>query len=82
MKELNGVMYFDKRQAIDHIGQCARKKIPIRAVEVVAVEEQDVLTDINKTKWFSSQRGVYKAAKLFVMRQMVGDWKWAEIKTD
>lgn len=82
MKTIGGTSYFDKREALDHIALCASKKIPVHGLEVVAIDGHQVKSDLNKSLWFKSQRGVYKSAKLFLMRQMVGEWNWAEIKSE
>ena len=65
---------------LDVIGQLTKQKTPLLGIEIVAIEEGQVETDVNKTLWFKSQRGVYKAARLFAMRQMIGKWNWGEIK--
>jgi hypothetical protein len=80
MKEISGNKYFDKREALDHIAWCAKRKTPIHGVEVVSIEGNEIRTGINKSAWFKTQRGVYATARLFVLRQMVGEWNWVEIK--
>lgn len=65
---------------LDVIGQLTKQKTPLLCIEIVAIEEGRVETDVNKTLWFKTQRGVYKSARLFAMRQMIGKWNWGEIK--
>ena len=65
---------------LDVIGQLTKQKTPLLGIEIVAIEEGRVETDVNTTLWFKTQRGVYKSARLFAMRQMIGKWNWGEIK--
>lgn len=80
MPVLDGVTYFSKQHALDHIAHCAKKKIPIRAVEVVKIDGGNIETSLFKTIWFNTQRAVYRQAKNFVMQQMGGEWNWCEVK--
>jgi hypothetical protein len=77
---VDGTTYLSKNEMLDVIGQLTKQKTPLLGIEIVAIEEGQVETDVNKTLWFKSQRGVYKAARLFAMRQMIGKWNWGEIK--
>jgi len=76
----NGSEYLSKNETLDMIGVYAKLKTPLLGIDVVSIHESDVKTDLNKTIWFKTQRGVYKTARTFAMRQMVGEWNWSEIK--
>ncbi len=82
MIETQGTRYLSKQEALDHLLLCARKRTRLLGIEVVRLTEQGPETSLYKTVWFKSQRGVYKAARDFVSRQMGGEWLWCEIKED
>lgn len=77
---VDGTTYLSKNEMLDVINQLQKQKTPVMGIEIVAIEEGVIETDVNKTLWFKSQRGVYKTARLFAMRQMIGKWNWGEIK--
>lgn len=77
---INGTDYLSKNETLDMIGVYSKKKTPILGIDVVSIVDGEVRNDLNKTIWFKSQRGVYKSARTFAMRQMVGEWNWSEIK--
>jgi hypothetical protein len=79
-KQVDGTIYLSKNEMLDVIGQMAKQKTPLMGIEIVAIENGNVETDVNKTLWFKNQRAVYKNARLFAMRQMIGKWNWGEIK--
>ncbi len=77
---VDGTTYLSKNEMLDVIVQLTKQKTPLMGIEIVAIEDGIIETDVNKTIWFKSQRGVYKSARLFAMRQMIGKWNWGEIK--
>jgi len=77
---INGTTYLNKNEMLDVIGQLSKQKTPLLGIEIVSIEEGTIETDVNKTLWFKTQRGVYKIARTFAMRQMIGKWNWGEIK--
>ncbi len=77
---VDGTTYLSKNEMLDVIVQLTKQKTPLMGIEIVAIEDGVIETDVNKTIWFKSQRGVYKSARLFAMRQMIGKWNWGEIK--
>ncbi len=82
VKEIQGTRYLSKQEALDHLYHCARKRTKLLAIEVVRLTDAGAESSLYKTVWFKSQRGVYKAARDFVSRQMGGEWLWCEIKEE
>lgn len=77
---INGTEYFSKNETLDMIGVYAKSKTPLLGIDVISIVDGEVKTDLNKSLWFKTQRGVYKTARTFAMRQMVGEWNWSELK--
>ncbi|MBL7941387.1 MAG: hypothetical protein JNM00_01385, partial [Flavobacteriales bacterium] len=72
--------YLAKQEALDLIAACAKQKRPLLAIEVVRLTDSGPESSLYKTVWFKTQRGVYRQARDFVIKQMVGEWLWCEIK--
>lgn len=78
--EINGAVYRDKQECLDHIDELEREQKAIHGVEVVKLSRQRVETDMYKTVWYPRQDDIYETARNFIREQMVGLWNYAEFK--
>ncbi|MEY3397710.1 MAG: hypothetical protein RL220_304 [Bacteroidota bacterium] len=71
-----------KHMALHAVEDCRKKKTPIHGIEVFRYHEGSWETNLYKTIWFKSQRGVYNKSRDFLLKQMAGEWSAAEIKKE
>jgi len=72
--------HYTKQQALDQLDVFQKEKQAIFGIEVLRLHNGELETSMYKTVWFTSQRGVYRAARSFLWMQMAGEWKLAEFK--
>ncbi len=77
---LDGVVYRDKQEALDHLSALERAKTSIHGLEIVILSNTSITTDMYKTIWFSSQQNVYDIARAFIAEKMGGAWNYIEFK--
>jgi ribonucleotide monophosphatase NagD (HAD superfamily) len=77
---LDGVVYRDKQEALDHLNSLERTKSTIHGLEIVILSNTTITTDMYKTVWFSSQLNVYETARSFIAEKMGGAWNYIEFK--
>jgi gamma-glutamylcyclotransferase (GGCT)/AIG2-like uncharacterized protein YtfP len=78
--EINGSVYRDKQECLDHIDWLERVQQSIHGLEIVKLSKTKIETNMYKTVWFVAQDNVYDTARNFIREQMVGLWNYAEFK--
>lgn len=77
---LDGVVYRDKQEALDHLTALEKNKSTIHGLEIVILSNTSITTDMYKTVWYSSQQNVYDLARAFITEKMGGAWNYIEFK--
>jgi len=79
-KIIDGSTYLNKIEALNEVEWMRKNKTPLRGLDVVCIENNNIETHYEKSVWFKSQRLAFSQAKSFIQKQMVGKWQWVEFK--